>query len=288
MVSAAELRADLVVVSEPYTIPDNWFGDTTGRAAIFITSAGLAKCKKTSIIGSGNGYVGISYNGVGIVSVYISPNASHGEVESQFAALDYFVKELSRSHSRILVMGDFNAKSPLWGTSSWCRRGRELFQLGTGLGLRPIIAEGGVTCERGRGSMIDILLGSDMALKAHKSSVVREEFSASDHKYILHSFSVGVDTGTEIQDPFNLKGKIDEEQVLVALLKKYGDENFPKLAKTRTSWEVDRFIEDVGIIINRHTVYRRPFQGNHKPAYWWTEATAEKRREVNRMRRKYT
>ncbi|XP_076549207.1 uncharacterized protein LOC143306715 [Osmia lignaria lignaria] len=289
IVRASEQMVDVVVVAEPYTVPESWFVDTTGRAAIYITKVGMAKCKQTTIIGCGNGFVGISYNGVGIISVYISPNVSHQEVENQFSALELLVKDMYTAHSKIFVIGDFNAKSPLWGSVTWCGRGRALFQLVTSLGLRPIIAEGGVTCERGAGTVIDILLGSDRALSSHASSVISEEFTASDHRHIVHAFKDKDPANPEAQDIFDLgKGRIDEEGLLTALLKRYGDENFGKWGKTGTTLEVDTFIEDVEKMVNKYTHYRRTMIKNRKPAYWWTDAVATKRKEVNKSRRKFT
>ncbi|XP_034195307.2 uncharacterized protein LOC117611466 [Osmia lignaria lignaria] len=289
LVGAAERRVDVVAVSEPYTVPESWFSDTTGRAAIYITGEGLEKCRQTSIFGSGNGYVAISYNDVEIVSVYVSPNASRQEVENVFSGLELLVKQLSASHHRIVVMGDFNAKSPLWGAADWCGRGRVLYQLASSLGLRPVIAEGGVTCERGGGSVIDFLLGSEQALSTHDASMVLDEFTASDHRYILHEFR-GDGTGLpRDQDPFNLgKGRIVEDRLLASLLKRYGDENFGKLGRTGTTNEVDKFIEELEKAVNKHTYYSRAVQSDRKPAYWWTESIAEMRRLVNKSRRKYT
>ncbi|XP_076549218.1 uncharacterized protein LOC117611475 [Osmia lignaria lignaria] len=249
LVSATEKIADLVVVAEPYTIPDNWFSDTTGRAAIFITNTGLDKCKQTTIVGCGIGYVGISFNGLGIISVYVSPNANPQEVEVQFSALEALVRDLQSSHSKILMLGDFNAKSPLWGADRWCGRGKVLFQLATSLGLHPTIAVGGATCERGGGSVVDIMLGNDLALSPHISS---------------------------------------EERLVAALIKKYGDESFDRRGRTGTTHEVDKFIEDLERLVNGYTTYRRATLRAHKPAYWWNDAVAVKRKEVNKARRKYT
>ncbi|XP_046145515.1 uncharacterized protein LOC114882187 [Osmia bicornis bicornis] len=289
LVSAVELEADVVVVSEPYTIPDNWFGDATGRAAIFITGEGLKKCRKASIMGNGKGFVGINYNGVGIVSVYISPNVNKEETDNQLSELEHFVRGLRRAMDKILVMGDFNAKSPLWGAPTWCARGWAVAQLGASLGLRPITAEGGATCDRGGGSVVDILLGNDLALNFWDKSVVREDFTASDHKYILHIFRGGTDAGEERKNPFDLgRGKVNEDALLADLLDKYGDEKIIGRPKTYTTREVDKFITDIDRMINKHTSYRSAFKGKHKPTYWWTAEIAEKRKEVIKRRRKYT
>nr|XP_034194873.1 uncharacterized protein LOC117611085 [Osmia lignaria]XP_034195134.1 uncharacterized protein LOC117611288 [Osmia lignaria] len=289
LVSATEKIADLVVVAEPYTIPDNWFSDTTGRAAIFITNTGLAKCKQTTIVGCGIGYVGISFNGLGIISVYTTPNANPQEVEVQFSALEALVRDLQSSHSKILMLGDFNAKSPLWGADRWCGRGKVLFQLATSLGLHPTIAVGGATCERGGGSVVDIMLGNDLALSPHISSEVSDEFTGSDHRYVWHSFRESDSVYAVDHDLFDLgKGKIDEERLLAALIKKYGDESLERRGRTGTTHEVDKFIEDLERLVNRYTTYRRATLRAHKPAYWWNDAVAVKRKEVNKARRKYT
>nr|XP_034195222.1 uncharacterized protein LOC117611396 [Osmia lignaria] len=278
-----------MVLSEPYITPENWFTDLSGRASICVTNLGIAKSRKLTVLSCGMGFVGIKYNDIGLVSVYASPNDSNEEFKAQLAAMEIFLVSIRKTLTKILVLGDFNAKSPLWGSKKWCGRGRTLFQWCNSLGLIPVISKGGVTCERGGGSVIDLLFCSNDAMKQHTSSEILDTFTASDHKYIIHKFGENAINGEPAKDPFDLgKGKIDEEGLLCELVQKYGDANYDRRGKTGTTMEVDKFIDDVEKLVNKYTTYRGPYRGNRHPVYWWNEDTARYRKDVNKARRRLT
>nr|XP_034195162.1 uncharacterized protein LOC117611332 [Osmia lignaria] len=288
-VSAREQEADILVLSEPYLTPDNWFTDLTGRASISITNTGIAKSRKLTVLSCDKGFVCINYNDICIMSVYASPNDSSQAFEAQLASMEMFLAGIKGTLSKVIVAGDFNAKSPLWGSKNWCSRGRTLYQWCNGLGLTPTIAKGGVTCDRGGGSVVDLLFCSNDAMKLHVSSDVLDIYTASDHRYIVRKFGRAKTDSMREKDPFDLgKPKIDEAGLLEELIRKYRDEAYDKRVKTGTTLEVDKFIEDVDRLVNKYTSYRGPYKGNKTPVYWWNEDTARCKKEVNKARRRYT
>ncbi|XP_076549183.1 uncharacterized protein LOC143306600 [Osmia lignaria lignaria] len=288
-VSAREQDADILVLAEPYLTPENWFTDLTGRASISVTNSGIGKSRKLTVLNCNKGFVCINYNDICIMSVYASPNDSNQEFEAQLAAMEMFLASIRGALAKVIVLGDFNAKSPLWGSKKWCSRGRTLYQWCNGLGLVPTIAKGGATCERGGGSVVDLLFCSNDAYKLHVTSEVLDIYTASDHKYIVRKFRGTTPNASVTNDLFDLgKGKIDEAGLLDELIRKYGDDAYDRRVKTGTTLEVDKFVEDVERLVNKHTSYRGPYKGNKTQVYWWNEETAKCRKEVNKARRRYT
>ncbi|XP_076548118.1 uncharacterized protein LOC143306052 [Osmia lignaria lignaria] len=193
-----------------------------------------------------------------------------------------------KSNQGIIVMGDFNSRSPLWGSDKWCSRGRILFQFCNSVDLLPTVTKGGATCDRGSGSKIDIMICNKLALQDLHDSVVIGDYSASDHRYLLHAYHMKqtVVGGTS---PFELKkGVLDEKNFVKTFLNKYGDENYDKIARTDTTLEVDRFVDDINKMVNKHTRYTGLSKNNRTPVPWWNNEIAEKRAAANRARRKYT
>lgn len=231
-VNALKFEVDLVVVSEPYRIPDNWYADNSGRAAIWVTGAGIDKGRSIALIKRGNEFVIIRYNEVYICSVYVSPNIDIQKFENCTSELEMSLLNLEKK-KKLLVMGDFNAKSPLWGSDRWVEGGE--YELCGSANLCPTIASGGNTCEKGGGSKIDILMGDKRTIQDLAETRVIDEYSASDHRYVLHVFK-RKDNGAPTLDPFELnKGKLRKEDFVKTFLKKYGEKEG---LEQRTKWTV--------------------------------------------------
>lgn len=276
---------DLLIICEPYEVPDNWYVDKSGRAAIYITNKGIQEGKEISLISCEEGFVCIKYNDYVVISVYSSPNSTMQEYDDFLVILTMVIRSLD-NRNKLIVMGDFNAKSPEWGSHCWCNRGRNLFQFCGTVDLLPTISKGGVTCEKGRGTKIDLLFGNKKALEMLKESKVIEDYSASDHNYLLHEFRK-CRISAEVLSLFDLKGKLDEEKFLESFIRKYGNENLTNL-RPCTINIVDDFIMNIGKLVNKHTRFSKPTQGNRVPVPWWTAEIAELRKNANKARRKLT
>ncbi|XP_046145675.1 uncharacterized protein LOC123988990 [Osmia bicornis bicornis] len=288
MTSANKYEVDIIIVSEPYRVMENWFVDNTGRAAICITSKGLDVGRNVSLIKSGDGFVVIKYNSFYITSVYASPNDTMQGFEALLASLAMEVRSLAARQDEIIIMGDFNAKSPLWGADKWCNRGRVLLQFCNSADLLTTITKGGATCDRGRGTKIDIMTCNRKALYSLTESMVVEDFTASDHRYLLHTFNLTIAQDVRAS-PFDIKkGKLDEEGFVEAFVNKYGDDKFEARPRTHSTVEVDRFLEDLERLVKRHTRYNGSAHGKRIPVPWWNEEIASKRKLAQTARRRLT
>jgi hypothetical protein len=143
-----ESRIALAVVAEPYRVPGapNWAQDTSGREAITWSPVLGAH---GALLYRGNGYVAIEWAGIVIVGIYVSPNsglAAFGDYLDKVGAC------VRRCHPRqVLVLGDFNVHSAMWGNGRATARGRWLTDWAAGLGL--LLANSGTvkTCVAWRG-----------------------------------------------------------------------------------------------------------------------------------------
>lgn len=107
LLNAHNMEVDIVVVSEPYTTPVNWFTDTTGRAAIYVTGKGIRNSKQLTLVKSDKGFVIIKYNGYLIVSVYVSPNINQQEFETYLTYVAGKNPEVPETKKKIDYYGGF-------------------------------------------------------------------------------------------------------------------------------------------------------------------------------------
>lgn len=110
---AGSIGADLVLVSEPNKSrckDSRWFTDARKDAAIYT----MGVSSGVSDYGYGNGYVWIKTVSYKIYSCYVSPNID-------LQAYERIIEEIStdvlsnRRDTKIVLTGNFNAKSPVWG-----------------------------------------------------------------------------------------------------------------------------------------------------------------------------
>ena len=94
-----------------------WFKDCEGDAAIWITSKGIARGKDINIVKQGIGMVAISYNNYLKISSNISPNIDDNTVDGRLDEIADIIK--AKKWAGVILAGDFNSKSPLWGGRMW-------------------------------------------------------------------------------------------------------------------------------------------------------------------------
>lgn len=182
--NCAAFGADIAVVSEPWRCPPNWFSSEGGLAAIFVP-ASPSLFSSIKLLSVSRCFVIVDFGVFVLCSVYISPSTSIGDYEVILSSLAVQVEEFGSR--RFVLMGDFNAKSPLWGSDRTDPRGSAVVDFLGRLDLIPVRSEGSYTFERnGHRSLIDIALcGRSVHVS---SSKILQEFSASDHLYVLHTF----------------------------------------------------------------------------------------------------
>lgn len=114
-----EDQNDLGCFSEPWRIPVNsaWFGSVSGRAAIYCNTSDIGrKCRLVTAL---DDWVAVSVGNIYIISCYLSPNESISSFNLTLEKISGFIKSKS---DRVLLCGDFNARSVVWGCHSGNRR----------------------------------------------------------------------------------------------------------------------------------------------------------------------
>lgn len=109
-----ENRVDMVVICELYKQLSYWYNDTVGDASLCVTLFN----EKQAIGGtkiSKRGVVGIRVENTMCISGYCSPNTSKQEFASYIAELEATIREGMKRVSAMMVAGDFNSKSTVWG-----------------------------------------------------------------------------------------------------------------------------------------------------------------------------
>lgn len=279
----AEHKADMVAVSEQHHCPlanTNWYEDTSRTAAIYATRGGVISS------GSGDGYVWVETNALRLYSVYFSPNVSFDEFDGRLRGLEDHIRTSTTTGVPIIVCGDFNAKSPVWGSSGWDRRGRALADAASGLGLQCANLGNSHTFRRGgTGSVVDITFADENTIGRVASWEVLETYSHSDHQYV--SFRVEeIPTARQNQNRTQgLKGwkslQLDRDSLMETVNAEKHLVNAEQGAegKSRALMELMSQACDAAMPRRRATPPK-------KSVYWWNTEIADLRRECLSARRR--
>ncbi|XP_041986937.1 uncharacterized protein LOC121738768 [Aricia agestis] len=174
---------DVAVIAEPYRVLErgDWLGDADSSVALVFGPKIMSPSSRNAI--RGRGFVVAILGTLTVVGVYFSPNKPTAEFEALLLRLTAVVEGSSRP---VVVAGDFNAKSPLWGSPAANARGRLLEDWLATTGL--VLANRGAssTCVRRQGeSIVDLTLVSP-AIAPHITEwqVLSRTETLSDHLYI--------------------------------------------------------------------------------------------------------
>ncbi|XP_071653256.1 uncharacterized protein [Temnothorax longispinosus] len=188
----AERGCGLGVAAEPYWVPPDhslWAGSRCGLVAI--TWRQTDEPVACSRVGAGDGFVIVKWGRVHVVEVYISPNVNVATFEGTLANLKASLTRILPAQ-QVLVAGDFNAKSALWGSPVTDAQGGILENWAAGLGLI-VLNRGTVqTCVRHRGgSIVDLTWASPAIARRVEGWRVAEEIETlSDHLFVEMSLPV--------------------------------------------------------------------------------------------------
>lgn len=286
--SLAERDGGLGIISEPYRVPvdnPNWVSSTDGRAAI--VWRGAEKSPPMTLLEAGVGHVAVRWGTIVVVSLYVSPNMGSREYNERMLA----IRDCVRKHTPlpIIIAGDFNAKSGVWGSPRTNEKGRTVLDWAAELGLT-IMNTGNIsTCVRMQGeSIIDLTWATPSAVnKISGWRVAVEAETLSDHRYIEFFVSAADPTVMKrrrAQDwtrrRWSLK-KLDED-VFGAMLQAHQlirGEDGQRDVQGQVQWMTDT-IENACRASMPKTKFRPA-----KCAYWWSDTIAELRQETNRARR---
>nr|BAC06456.1 reverse transcriptase [Papilio xuthus] len=187
--SMAEWATQIAVVSEPYYVPnrDDWVGDEDSLVALIVPRS--ARPPSIDGVQKGRGYVGATIGGTLVVGVYCAPSMNLVEFEDLLERVGTLVGR-NLPHS-VLVMGDFNAKSSAWGSTSTNARGAVLEEWALTSGLCLLNRGSRPTCVRTQGSsIVDLTFACPAtARRVYGWEVVEGVETLSDHRYIRFAIS---------------------------------------------------------------------------------------------------
>lgn len=279
---------ELAAVQEPWSTvnSDYWFKSKNGLAAIYWNRGATSiPCK---IITEGRHLIAVRYKKLVLVSCYSSPNAPQQEYEELLHEIRGVVTKVK---SKVIVCGDFNAKSPAWSDKTENKRGKELLDMMDMLGLRLVNIGTSATCVRPQGtSIVDTTWSSvDLISKIHNWKVEEDEVSLSDHRYI--TFTITSDRASEQNDKAKrtawVMKKFDEDlfhSVFIWECPQMLRSNMEELSPQEVSLEID------GIMTRAYDA-AMPRQLNKfrkkEAVYWWSSEIDAKRKECIKIRRKW-
>ncbi|XP_029669880.1 uncharacterized protein LOC115239477 [Formica exsecta] len=150
-----ESNVTVSFVSEPIHIPITpaWFGCNNKHAAIYVNPESIKN--PFALYRAGRNNVTIKYGPYYFTSFYVSPNVNEDEYLEALDELDDVYQRIGKQ--KLLLCGDFNARSPQWSASSPNRKGKYLEEWAAQNDLRLLNTGIKPTCIRPQGfSTVDL------------------------------------------------------------------------------------------------------------------------------------
>ena len=184
MQTMAEFGIGLAAVAESYKVLENpkFVGDLTRTVAIF--RDGMNASPALQMIERGQGFVAALWGSTVVVAVYEFPSAP---MESLLRILDEIRNCVAPLIAQdVLILGDFNAKSTLWGSIRIDLRGKAVVDWAAELDLQLLNVGNVSTCFRWQGeSIVDLSWAFPRAARrVQEWRVAEERKSRGDHLYI--------------------------------------------------------------------------------------------------------
>ncbi|XP_041632474.1 uncharacterized protein [Drosophila kikkawai] len=271
-----ERGSEVAILSEPYRIGSSrdWATDRTGKAALWLCGAGA---QQMSDIKATDGFVRANVGGTWLYSCYLAPSLS---LESFGRILDELSIDL-RGRSNAVVGGDFNAWATEWGSSRTNARGRAVLETFASLDVVLLNEGSRQTFSRaGAGSVIDLTFVSS-ALARHACWRIGEVYTASDHEAIECTLGLGGrPSGTTPLPRRAFRQDTFRPRAFVSAL-----EGFSVDEADGANGMANKLADALENACDQSMLQRRPFRGNHRPVFWWSEEIAELRRICHRSRR---
>lgn len=278
------MDVDVVLISEQYKKQDNkqWYQDKLGRASIFIRNQDLTIDK---IEENHENFVVVHTMGIRIYSCYFSPNMELSDFLIRLSKLEENVKT---GKTAVIIVGDFNSKSPEWMSDRLDRRGAAVSELMSSLDLLVLNQGNSPTFRRGdSGTIIDISAASICVAEKCKKWEVLEDETLSDHQYIL------IEMDRSSQEKPNIPSrrrwntrKLNTEACEAALTR------LKEMHSTTNSVNIHQVVQEFNGILTEICNAAMPKikmpQNCRKPAYWWTKEIALLRKECLKAKRMAT
>lgn len=298
----AENNIDIAFISEPRHIPKSnlWFSDFSGRAAI-TWFPGLME-ESCVLMHRDQEFVAVRLDQICFISCYVSPKCKikrkcHRlrcrikEYETFLNRLTSFITSIT--YTDIILAGDFNARSTLWGDSITTPFGRILEEWVNRSDLRLVNVGRNATCVRPQGrSIIDLTWSSPgLITRVHDWMVMVEKESLSDHLYV--SFNIATDKYIFNKRTSNKKWntkKLNVDLFQASILQGLWDlKGAPMTTADRGVETVEKLVSKaLDIAASRSSLFRKPAK------HWWNEelsilrskCVANKRNLARTMRRR--
>lgn len=266
-----EKEADVLCISEPNRIPDHpgWVGSTDGKCALY-----LQPNLQVLRTGSDIGIAWAELETLRVYSCYISPNCRPEEFDDFLEQLHSSAREVT---TEVIVSGDFNGHSQVWGSSRSDRRGEALLDMAESLNL--VILNDGRTPTFPRGnSFLDLTFATPGIIRKLGTWEVLEEESMSDHQYVFYSLKKTEQITQPGRSGWSWR-KLDTDKL---------DSFVAETRVPRTSCAKTSSLELSGMLIDacNSCMPKASYKWGKKPCYWWTQTIAELRKECMRLRRK--
>lgn len=286
----AERDAQVAIVSEPNnnstgTSP-TWLVDLTGLAVIVWKPSLPFRCV---CVHRGRGFVLARCGDIVVASCYFSPNLP-------FADYDLVMQELLEalravSPTPILVAGDFNARSTLWGCNTNSSSAEYLNDVMNMLDLRLINLDCTPTCVRPQGcSVIDLVWASPgLQARIRAWRVLCEVESLSDHRYLeyeVHPAGTGSGVRSCIAHklPRWAMKKFNTDKFLGALCAwGWNPVNPTTGTPNELACDITRVVTDACDFAAPRVRYVK-----RRCVYWWNDNIASLRTQCNHCRRQFT
>ncbi|XP_068967629.1 uncharacterized protein [Bombus flavifrons] len=278
-----ESRVDIVVISEPYRQLPYWFNDEDGDASVWVTLFNGKHAASETLIRN-VGIVGVRLCDVFCVSRYCSPNKGKEQFNDYLKELEGVIKKGRKRAPAIMVAGDFNAKSSVWGGggSKTERRGTCLLDVITRNELIPIRTTGSYSFLRNVGTSFPDILSINRRMRlSWRGSRVLDWYSASDHFYIQHRFRDNikrVEGGAfkYLTREMDVEGFLNKSDVVY-------NGNGLKFDETACGERLQKSLEHTcAVDLKRRYLARAKRSAN----YWWSDELATLRSETLRARRR--
>jgi len=294
---AAQRDASIMVLSEPYRVPPSnpcWAAARTGfNVDVAITwrrSKDPVPCK---YLEAGEGYVAVGWGDVVVVGVYLAPSLDRADYEDRLGRIGNCVRKYTPSP--VLVAGDFNAWSRVWGSRRTNEKGAVLELWAASLGLH-LLNEGSTSTfvrPLGGESIIDLTWANPQAAARTTGWRVDTEFNLeSDHRpieVVLTDFPAQVLGRRHPQPRRWVLRKLEEDPFEEMILAG----SWP--ANAIQAGDIGACAERLRAIVTKacDAAMPRARPRPRRATYWWSDQIAElhrvahnKRRDLKRARRR--
>lgn len=283
-----EENIHVAFISEPLSVPDSpaWIADKTKKAAIWWN---CTRCELPCVlVKRSDGFVIVRMGDIILVSCYITPNCAWRAYVEYLERIRDTLEEFSGL--RILIGGDFNARSTVWGDRRTNGRGELMLDIMSELDLRVLNVGNAPTCVRAQGSsIVDTTWASPGLLSAISGWRVDTDGEClSDHRRIRFEIDFKPDVRREDRRSLFPKwalGSFEPDYFAAAcevvMWLGRGREMADSVNDEANNLRAD-------LTMASDTAARRSKPIDRRTAYWWTGDIGRLRWECVRARRLFT